>query len=560
MTMQQPPSVTGQRPKKQSQWSRAWQWLTSPHPSVKDIGPRRQAQFSAGIALVLMVILLIGIASTLFMHAGQLSAGLFPLFGLFAILLIGYILDRTRNYRLGMSLLVWGFGAVGFFIIGAGSDDPSSALLLGLLPAYILASILLPLWELITLLVISMVILTTFDIPGISGGMLGTLLGNLITTGILLVTGVVFRNSLERQRLNELDVANQELKLAQMTLEQRVEERTGELRTATFKAARHASQLQAISDVAHTISLVTDIRSLLNSIASLISDRFGFYHVGIFLIDEAKEYAVLQAANSQGGRQMLERGHRLKIGEKGIVGYVTQHLEARIALDVGTDAVFFDNPDLPNTRSEMAVPLMVGTRLIGALDVQSTEAAAFTEEDVEVMHTLGDQVAIAIENARLFDETRRALDDAQNVYNRFVQREWEKITLERETRGYISSPAGVRVLSGALDYPEVLQAIQSGNLVVEAGEKASLAVPLKVRGETIGVLNIRTPDTGRTWNQDEIGAIQRIVDRAALALESVRLLAESERRDYRRRDRRERSSPVDAAPPQSGRVHVAVRV
>jgi GAF domain-containing protein len=181
----------------------------------------------------------------------------------------------------------------------------------------------------------------------------------------------------------------------------------------------------------------------------------------------------------------------------------------------------------------MAIPLMVGPRLIGALDVQSTDAAAFTEEDIEVMHTLADQVAIAIENTRLFDETRRALDESQGVYNRFVQQEWEKITLEQQTHGYISTAAGVQELSKSLDYPEVHQALQSGNPAVEAGEKSGLAIPLKIRGETIGVLNIRTPETDRTWNQDEIGAIQRVADRAALALESVRLLAESERRAQR---------------------------
>jgi GAF domain-containing protein len=167
------------------------------------------------------------------------------------------------------------------------------------------------------------------------------------------------------------------------------------------------------------------------------------------------------------------------------------------------------------------------------LDVQSTQPNAFTPADVETLSILADQVAIAIENARLFDETRRALEESRGIYNRFVRQEWEKITLERQSRGYLSTPAGVQELARPLEYPEIAAAVRAGTPVVETGEKAGLAIPLKLRGETIGVLDIRTPETSRAWNPEEIGAIQRVADRAALALESVRLLAESERRAQR---------------------------
>ena len=113
-------------------------------------------------------------------------------------------------------------------------------------------------------------------------------------------------------------------------------------------------------------------------------------------MDTFGEYAILQAANSVGGQRMLERQHKLKVGQVGIVGYVTGQGKPRIALDVGADAVYFDNPDLPDTRSEMAVPLTIGEKVIGALDVQSEKQSAFNDEDIAVLTTMADQVAIAI--------------------------------------------------------------------------------------------------------------------------------------------------------------------
>jgi len=167
------------------------------------------------------------------------------------------------------------------------------------------------------------------------------------------------------------------------SLEQRVAERTHDLE-------RRAVQMDAAAQVAREAAAIRDVGQLLDATSRLISDRFGFYHAGIFLLDEVREYAVLRAASSIGGRRMLARRHKLKVGEVGIVGHAAGRGEPRIALDVGEDAVFFDNPDLPRTRSEMALPLKVRGQVIGVLDVQSTEEAAFSEDDVAILQTMAD--------------------------------------------------------------------------------------------------------------------------------------------------------------------------
>ena len=322
-------------------------------------------------------------------------------------------------------------------------------------------------------------------------------------------------------------------------MERQVEERTAELAEASERLQRRAGQFQAIAEVGRTITLVGDLDRMLTEITQRISEHFGFYHVGVFLLDEAGEYAVLRAANSEGGQRMLARGHRLKVGETGIVGYVTSTGEPRIALDVGEDAVWFDNPDLPLTRSELALPLKVGDEIIGALDVQSTEEAAFTEEDVTVLSVLADQVAVAIQNARLLAQTQQALAEVEETHRQYLRREWREITAQRGPLVYEYARTGTPPLREAL-LPEMKRAIERGEVVAMpisdgdggggAAVGSALAVPIKLRGQVIGVIDLQEIGNGRQWTEDEIALVRAISDQMALAAENVRLLEETERR------------------------------
>jgi signal transduction histidine kinase/DNA-binding response OmpR family regulator/HAMP domain-containing protein len=199
------------------------------------------------------------------------------------------------------------------------------------------------------------------------------------------------------------------------TLETRVRERTQQLAVQNESLQLRSRQLQTVAEVARSIVSTREVDNLLNQVTRLVSDRFGFYHAGIFLLDEKNEYAVLRAANSEGGRRMLDRRHRLRVGQVGIVGYVTGSGEPRIATDVGEDAVFFNNPDLPETRSEMALPLKLGGMIIGALDVQSKESNAFTEADVNLFTTLADQISVAIENANAYELSQQTVEEMKEL-------------------------------------------------------------------------------------------------------------------------------------------------
>jgi GAF domain-containing protein len=147
----------------------------------------------------------------------------------------------------------------------------------------------------------------------------------------------------------------------------------------------------------------------------LIRDRFGYYHVAVFLLDEAGKYAILREATGEAGAELKARRYRLTVGSNSLIGWVTANRRPRIALDVGEDAVFTQNELLADTRSEAALPLRVGDRLIGALDVQSRALNAFNQADIEVLQVLADQLAIAIENGRLFARQERVAHLEQRV-------------------------------------------------------------------------------------------------------------------------------------------------
>jgi GAF domain-containing protein len=318
-------------------------------------------------------------------------------------------------------------------------------------------------------------------------------------------------------------------------LEQRVQERTSELIEKNMEIVQTSNQLEkqalqqrAVSEVARNISSIRNIDDLLPEIAKVISEQFGFYHIGIFLNDQNNEFSVLRGSNSDGGKRMLERGHRLNIGQVGIVGYVAGTGQPRIALDTGTDAVFFNNPDLPDTRSEMALPLNKGETVLGVLDVQSTEPAAFDKQDIEILGTLADLVNIAIQNANLFASSQKASSEAQTLLKQYTRTNWDRVARLRATTGYKYSITG----SQFIENPLLLNA--SRITASETHAPSSLAIPILVHDEVIGVLGVKIPDD-RTLNQDEIEITQAIAERVALAIENARLLEETSTRAERER-------------------------
>ncbi len=390
------------------------------------------------------------------------------------------------------------------------------------------------------LVVGAFILLGVMDITGLSRSPMASKTGvdDILVGAVLLSSGAGILNLLvERLRVaiaraegNEQaqKEANIELKLLQESLEQRVSARTAELEFANQHNEKRAKQFEAVAQLARTTTTNQNLETLLPNLVELISKQFGFYHAGIFLIDEKREFAELRAANSDGGKRLLARKHKLGIGQSGIVGYVSGTGRPRIALDVGADAAFFNNPDLPNTHSEMALPLKIGEQLIGVLDIQSIASNAFQEEDIDVLSTLADQVSIAIQNARSYETLQELLSQAQKTSTSFIRESWKVLQTQEENIGYQITENKLEPLSKLITSAQIKTAMANKATVKESGENATLAIPIRLRDQVIGVMDIRVSDE-HEWDPDEIDVAEAVAERLSLALEASLLLKSTQR-------------------------------
>jgi len=346
-----------------------------------------------------------------------------------------------------------------------------------------------------------------------------------------------------------------ELTSIYQSLEDRVEDRTRQIRTA--------------SEVARDAVAIRDVESLLNETVNLITSRFGFYHAGVFLLDRERENAVLRAASSEGGKRMIANGYSLSVGKVGIVGYATGTGKPRIALDVGEDQVHFANPDLPETRSEMALPLSAGDKIIGALDVQSKDPNAFDDEDILVLQTMADQLAVAIENARLIGEltelseqNRRVIDvftslSEQTDYDSLLVKASESIRemfgFNRVIIGLVEgneivvrsastaegiqpTPTGIPVplergpLGRAIVTMKPVTATNEdipGTSITTQSPSTTVSLPLISRGEAIGAIAVESAEVDGLDSRD-IEFLELIANQVSVSLESARLFEETQ--------------------------------
>lgn len=340
--------------------------------------------------------------------------------------------------------------------------------------------------------------------------------------------------ALDLARNNEraLNAANRELAASRDTME---------MQTAVLR--RRARYVEATAAAARDATLDLGREEMLPRMARLVSEQLGFYHVGIFFVEPGGEWLVLQAASSEGGQRMLARGHRLRMGQ-GVVGYAAEHRRYRVLMDVGgeerggaAETVFVDNPDLPDTRSEAALPLVARGSLIGVLDVQSTELNAFSEEDVLALQVLANQLAVAIHNARLYREAQRAAEVEREVYGELSRQAWQEIFRLRPELSIVRSKQGLAPTTARPDH-EVRQALKTGQAVAAkdgepGGEPGGVAVPIRVRGQVIGAIDAHKPAGGGEWTPDQIALIEMLCEQLGDALDDARMYEDAQRRAAR---------------------------
>jgi GAF domain-containing protein len=334
-----------------------------------------------------------------------------------------------------------------------------------------------------------------------------------------------------------------------------LEERADELATANALLHKRTLQLQTAAQISQAAASWLDLDELVQHGVKLVGERFDLYYVGLFLVDGAstdagRQWAVLRAGTGEAGRRMVAQGYRLEASDTSKVGWCIAHAQAHGGPDLGTASRRSPvevSSLLPGARSEIALPLRSRGRAIGALDVQSSEHGAFSEEDVAVLQTVADQLAVAIDNAQLFAQTRARLEESEAGQDRAGRERWSDSTSAQAARSYERTRPGA-TLAGNATAPEGLgelsraieQAVAHQETIVQADTgdgrgQATVVVPLSLRGEVIGALELHGAEGRRRWADDEIALVEAVADQMALALENARLLEETQQRAKRDR-------------------------
>ncbi len=309
---------------------------------------------------------------------------------------------------------------------------------------------------------------------------------------VMLMRG--FRESMQMQK--ELSTHLEE---ERSNLESRVEERTSDLE-------RRVNQIRVAAEISRSISSELNPQTLLEQVVNLLVERLGLYYSGLFLIDNSGRYAVLRAGSGEAGQRMIADGHRLLVGGNSMIGWTTSNRQARIALDVGDDPVRFNNPYLPMTRSELALPIVGRSEALGALTIQSSQPNAFDENDILVYQGLADSLATALENARMFQQNQRDLEEIRSLNRQYLETAWAETA--RKQGG----------LTHTYEDP----------LASPKETETSMNVPVMLRNQMIGEISF---DIGNSaLSEEDRAVVEAITTQTALALENARLLEETQRR------------------------------
>ncbi len=514
-------------------------------PNLADEDQRRRA-FNLNVLLLATLVLLVLAGGTLFIQVFQ-TGSVFELpyvAGFLAslfVIMLSYILSNRGKVLMAGMIYFLAMEATSLFIVFAAHAQGALPVLL-FIPV-VVAGVTLSSGAGLTLAAIHMVTLLLASARGIreiellSGSYtsLPPFMNVLLLIAVfffvalgLWLTGYSLQDALKRTQNNETRLAesNRELMMQRAMLEKRVLERTAALE-------RRALQLQAAAEVGRVATRIRSLDDVLTMTVHLICQRFGVYHAGIFLLDASGEFAELRASNNRSGQQSPERPYRLKITDGGLVGNAMLKRQPLMVDDLRDTSEFGHNIYLPDTRSEISLPLVVGDKLLGALDVHAVEAAFFNADHLLSLQLLADQVAIAIENARLFTENQSSLEASKRAYGDLSRDAWGTLLRTRPELGFLCTVQdAINQVQG--DWPEEMLAARQSNQVVHIDPK-TVAIPIRIRDQVTGAVRLRKPDDAGKWTEKEINLMQTITDQLSVALESARLYQETQRRADRER-------------------------
>ncbi len=464
----------------------AWSPLVEPHSSVIGTRPRSRARWLAILSLAILTISL----PVIIIGTGTMNFGPTLWIGI-TVAAISYVLSRSPLPQIGAYLLVLGLLGLDFWLASTLTDPRGIILALAFAPLPIVLSTLV--------LDAGGTVVTAFiAINGLV--VLDQLVDSIAFNQVLVpLVAVIF--------LSIVAGATAFLRERDLNI---IESQTVDIERYSKSIEEDMATIRVAAEVGQAISATRKLDELLTQTVNLLVERFeDFYHAQVFLLDETEEFAVLRESTGEVGRKLLANNHRLAVGSQSVIGSVTTGGTAVVVNDTDVNPVHRRNELLPTTRAEMALPLISGGTLLGALDIQSQTPNAFHETDIPLFQTMADQLASAIENARLFERAQRDLQEIESLNRQLTGEGWQRY---REANP--DAPLGYQAVSGDVRPMTSLEpSEEDGN---------TLHLPLRVRGETVGTLDVRSR-SGEPPDEELQSILQAVAERVALALDSTRL-------------------------------------
>jgi GAF domain-containing protein len=389
-----------------------------------------------------------------------------------------------------------------------------------------------------------------------AGFLIGGILRPFLPAPILSITvtisvGILGYGIVQRQLFNPLRELTEQL-------EQKVQERTKELENSrdmlasqTAELERRSRYMEATADVAREASSVLELEKLLPRIAKLISERFELYRIGIFLLDPTGEWAALRATSSQKeDLKALVENLRIHVDGEGLVARVIRTRQPHLSEDVSQESDYLHVEAVADARSELTLPLEARGEVLGAMSIQSPELGAFGQEDVAVMQTLADQVAVAISNAQLFQRAQESLEAERRAYGELSRQAWREYLQTRSKMAFLRDNRGISAIDAWID-PEVEQVLATGKTSKSEDDGTKIGVPIQVRGQIVGAIDAHKPEDGGEWTEEQVALLETLADQVSEALEAARLFEDAQKRAAREQlsgeitDKMRRAAGVD---------------
>lgn len=503
-----------------------FQRLTAPHSSLQEIGARRRAQLLATLSLIVGTFLIVGLVIGSAMATFSLS-GILALSGLTLAALLSYFLSRTRWLLAGSLILTLGLAASSYWLIW-NREDPQRSLITAVPLALILGSVLLPFWGIAVLsgAVVIATFLLLLIVPGLDVRLVVTDGGAFLVMGAAFLAATAFRNSLEQQRLDQVHKANRDLQDMQATLENQVTERTSSLEQ------RNAA-LQVINDFARLTSQAREEAVLVDQSAHLLGEFYQHGHVGIFLVDDLNENAILCASNSREGNALIADRYQLKVMAGEMTALVSE--VDSLTYHFGHASYRVSRPTLlRDKQANTTFPMAVGERLLGILNIQ-TESTAPAMLETETLQAFADEMALSLQNIRLLAQLQSRITEVSKLAAQTVRSSWDRIR-QGGSLGYHYDQ--LHVLPASESFPnEITRQLKAGQTstysTADNPPRARIVAPIVLRDEVIGIIGYEDPESAHEWQPEEIALLETIAARVALALENTRLVDEAQLRAER---------------------------